>query len=173
MQVAALRVGVADLFERDGLVPTGVCQPVVVLPPLAELVVPTGVLFLEPLEVLVRHGIDAPVVDRPAGGEELRNPVHVVLVDDALPGFLDQVVRDGQTVLLQRQQIAAVVIVIDPPPPHLGVALAVLATVLGAVLDESTDGRVDHAVVVPPRVAQSRSSSGRLRSSASAINRIE
>src|SRR6478672_4923704 len=82
---AALRVGVADLFERDGLVPTGVGQPVVVLPPLAELVVPTGVLFLEPLEVLVRHGIDAPVVDRPAGGEELRNPVHVVLVDDALP----------------------------------------------------------------------------------------
>ena len=151
---AAVRVGVADLLERDGLVAAGVGQPVVVLPPLAELVVPTGVLLLEPLEVLVGHGVDAPVVDRPAGGEEPRHLVHVVLVDDALPRLLDEIVRDGQAVLLQRQQVAAVVVVIDPPPPHLGVALAVLAAVLGAVLDERADGRVDHAVVVPPRVAQ-------------------
>ncbi len=80
--------------------------------------------------------------------------MHVALVDDALPRLLDEVVRDRQAVLLQRHQVAAVVVVVDPAPPHLGVALAVLAAVLGAVLDERADGRVDHAVVVPPRVAQ-------------------
>ena len=86
--------------------------------------------------------------------EELRDLVHVALVPDLVPGLLDEVVRDDQAVLLQRHEVAAVVVVVDPPTPHLGVALAVLAAVLGAVLDERADGRVHHAVVVPPRVAQ-------------------
>jgi len=63
-------------------------------------------------------------------------------------------VGNGQAVFLQRHEIAAVVVVIDPPPPRLGVALAVLATVLGSVLDERSDGSVDDGVVVPPGIAQ-------------------
>ena len=62
--------------------------------------------------------------------------------------------RNDQAVLLQRHEVAAVVVVVDPPAPHLGVGLAVLAPVLGAVLDERADGRVHHPVVVPPGVAQ-------------------
>ncbi|SLH74630.1 Uncharacterised protein [Mycobacteroides abscessus subsp. abscessus] len=80
--------------------------------------------------------------------------MHIALVDDAPPRLLDEIVRNGQAVLLQRNQVAAVVVVVDPPPPHLGVALPVLAAVLGAVLDEGADGGVDDTVVVPPRVPQ-------------------
>jgi len=78
----------------------------------------------------------------------------LVRLGGALPGLLDQVVWDDQTVLLQRYQVGPVVVVVDPAAPHLRVGLAVLAAVLGAVLDERADGRVHHAVVVPPRVAQ-------------------
>ena len=101
-----------------------------------------------------RHRVDPPVVRQPAGGEELRDFVDVALVPDPVPRLLDEVVRNLQAVLLQRDQVAAVVVVIDPAPPHLRVALAVLAAVLGAVLDERADGGVHDAVVVPPRVAQ-------------------
>ena len=151
---APVWVLVVDVLEGDRLVLAGVGEAVVVLPPLAELVVPTGILLLEPFEVGVGHGVDAPVVDRPAGGEEAGDLVHVVLVDDAVPRLLDQVVRNRQTVLLQWQKVTAVVVVVDPAAPHLGVGLAVLAAVLGPVLDEGADRGVDDAVVVPPRVAQ-------------------
>ncbi|KAF0965699.1 hypothetical protein MLGJGCBP_01125 [Rhodococcus sp. T7] len=151
---APVRVLVPDLFECDRLVAAGVGEPVVLLPPLAVLRVPARVLVFEPLEVLVGHRIDPPVVHRPAGGEEPGRLVDVALFGDPLPRLLDQVVRNRQTVLLERNEVAAVVVVVDPPPPHLGVALPVLAAVLGAVLDEGADRGVDDAVVVPPRVPQ-------------------
>ena len=151
---AAVRVLVVDVLGDDRVVPVRPGQPVVVLPPLAVPVVPAGVLVLEPLEVFVGHRVDPPVVGQPARGEELRDLVDVALVPDLVPRLLDEVVRDDQAVLLQRHQVAAVVVVVDPPPPHLGVGLAVLAPVLGAVLDERADGRVHHTVVVPPGVAQ-------------------
>src|SRR3954452_3690141 len=94
------------------------------------------VLLRYSFEVLDRHAVDPPVVGEPAGGEELSDLVDVALVPDAVPGFLDQIVRDRQAVLLERDQVRPVVVVVDPAPPHLGVALAVLATILGAVLDE-------------------------------------
>src|SRR5215472_2148566 len=150
---AAVRVLVVDVLGDDRVVPVRPREAVVVLPPLAVLVVPARVLVLEPLEVLVGHRVDPPVVRQPAGGEELGYLVHVALVPDLVPRLLDQVVRDDQAVLLQWHQVAAVVVVVDPPPPHLGVGLAVLAAVLGAVLDERADGRVHHPVVVPPGVA--------------------
>ena len=151
---APVRVHVVDVLGHDRVVPVRRGQAVVVLPPLAVLVIPARVLVLEPLEVLVRHGVDPPVVGEPAGGEELGDLVHVALVPDLVPRFLDEVVRNDQAVLLQRHEVAAVVVVVDPPAPHLGVGLAVLAPVLGAVLDERADGGVHHAMVVPPRVAQ-------------------
>ena len=98
--------------------------------------------------------VDPPVVGEPAGGEELRDLVDVALVPDPVPRLLDEVVRDRQAVLLERDEVGAVVVVVDPAPPRLGVALAVLAAVLGAVLDERADGRVHDRVVVPPGVAQ-------------------
>ena len=149
-----MRVHVVDVLGDDRVVPVRLRQAVVVLPPLAVLVVPARVLVLEPLEVLVGHRVDPPVVGEPAGGEELGDLVHVALVPDLVPRFLDEVVRDDQAVLLQRHEVGAVVVVVDPAAPHLGVGLAVLAPVLGAVLDERADRRVDHPVVVPPRVAQ-------------------
>src|SRR6202012_3204842 len=132
---AAVRVHVVDVLGDDRVVTVGHGQAVVVLPPRAVLVVPARVLVLEPLEVLVRHGGDPPVVGEPAGGEELGDLVHVALVPDLIPRHLDEVVRDDQAVLLQRYEVRAVVVVVDPPAPHLGVGLAVLAPVLGAVLD--------------------------------------
>ena len=149
-----MRVLVVDVLGDDRVVPVRHREPVVVLPPGAVLVVPARVLVLEPLEVLVRHRVHPPVVGEPPGAEELRDLVHVALVPDLVPGLLDQVVRDDQAVLLQRDEVAAVVVVVDPPTPHLRVALAVLAAVLRAVLDEGADRGVDDAVVVPPRVAQ-------------------
>ena len=149
-----MRVLVVDVLGDDRVVPVRPRQAVVVLPPLAVLVVPARVLVLEPLEVLVGHRVDPPVVGEPAGGEELRDLVHVALVPDLVPRLLDEVVRDDQAVLLQRHEVGAVVVVVDPAAPHLGVGLAVLAPVLGAVLDERADGGVHHPVVVPPRVAQ-------------------
>ncbi len=151
---AALRVLVVDVLEHDRVVPVRHRQPVVVLPPLTVPVVPTRVLAFEPGEVLVGHRVDAPVVGQPSGGEELGHLVDVALVPDLVPGFLDEVVRDDQAVLLQRYEVAAVVVVVDPPPPHLRVALPVLAAVLGAVFDEGADRGVHHTVVVPPGVAQ-------------------
>src|SRR3954447_10218370 len=152
---AAVRVLVLGAgLERDRLMAVLDRVVVVALPPLAVLVVPAGVLVLEPLEVLVRHAVDPPVVGEPAGREELSDLVDVALVPDAVPGFLDQIVRDRQAVLLERDQVRAVVVVVDPTPPHLGVALAVLAAVLRAVLDEGADGGVDDRVVVPLRVAE-------------------
>jgi len=62
--------------------------------------------------------------------------------------------RNRQAVLLERHQVAAVVVVIDPATPRLGVALAVLAAILGAVLDKRPDRGVHDRVVVPPRVAE-------------------
>src|SRR5439155_196971 len=151
---APVRVLVVDVLEGDRPVAVAPGQLAVALPPPAVLVVPAGVLVLEPLEVLVVHGVDAPVVDGPAGGEELGDLVDVALVPDAVPALLDEVVRDRQAVLLERHEVAAVVVVIDPAPPHLRVAVAVLAAVLRPVLDERADRRVDDAVVVPPGVAQ-------------------
>src|SRR3954469_11706940 len=49
---AAVRVHVVDVLGHDRVVPVGLGQARVVLPPLAVLVVPAGVLVLEPLEVL-------------------------------------------------------------------------------------------------------------------------
>src|SRR3954468_7525308 len=151
---APVRVLVGHVLEDDWVVPVRHREPVVVLPPGAVLVVPARVLVLEPLEVLVGHRVHAPVVGEPTGAEELGDLVDVALVPDLVPGLLDEVVRDDEAVLLERHEIAAVVVVVDPPPPHLRVALAVLATVLGAVLDEGADRGVDDPVVVPPRVAQ-------------------
>src|SRR5919112_1158166 len=151
---AAVRILVAGVFEGYRVVAVGLGQRTVVLPPLAELVVPAGVLVLEPLKVFLDHWIDAPVVDRPAGGEELGYVVYVVLVVDSVPRLLDQIVRDLQAVLLERGQIATIVVVVDPPPVHLRVAFAVFTTVLGAVVDKRSDRRVHDRVVVPPGVAQ-------------------
>src|SRR4051794_19412410 len=152
---AAVRVLVLGAgLERDRLVAVLGGVVGVALPPLAVLVVPARVLVLEPLEVGVVHPVDPPVVGEPAGREELPDLVDVALVPDAVPGLFDQIVRDRQAVLLEGNQVGAVVVVVDPAPPHLGVALAVLAPVLGAVLDERADGRVHHRVVVPPRVPQ-------------------
>src|SRR5215213_10828187 len=127
---AAVRILVVDILERDRAVAVGVAEAVVVLPPLPVLGVPPRVLVLEPLEVLVRHPVDAPVVDGPAGGEELGHLVDVALVPDPVPRLLDEVVRHLETVLLERHEVAAVVVVVDPPPPRLGVALAILAPVV-------------------------------------------
>src|SRR3712207_9289708 len=66
-----------SVLEGYRAVAVGLGQIPVVLPPLAEVVVPAGVLVLEPLEVFLGHRVDAPVVDRPAGGEELGHVVHV------------------------------------------------------------------------------------------------
>ena len=151
---APVRVLVVDVLGDDRVMPVRLRQAVVVLPPGAVLVVPARVLVLEPLEVLVGHRVDPPVVGDPAGGEELSDLVDVALVPDLVPRLLDQVVRDDQAVLLERYQVGAVVVVVDPAAPHLGVGLAVLAPVLGAVLDERADRRVHHPVVVPPGVAQ-------------------
>ena len=153
---AAVRIDVVGFgLEHDRLIAlVRLAELAVVLPPLAVLVVPARILGLEPLEVFIRHGVDAPVIERPAGGEELRDFVHVVIFGDALPGQFDEVVRDLQTVLLERDEIAAIVVVIDPAAPHLRVALAAFAAIFGAVFDERPDRGVDDAVVVPPRVAQ-------------------
>src|SRR5258706_2529400 len=149
-----MRVLVVDVLERDRAVPVRVTQTAVVLPPLAVLVVPARVLELEPLEVLIGHRIDPPEVDGPPGGEDLRDFVDIALAPDAVPRFLDEVMGPLEAILLERHQVAAVVVVIDPPPPRLRVALAILAPVLGAVLDERADRRVHHRVVVPPRIAE-------------------
>jgi hypothetical protein len=61
-------------------------------PEVAELGVPAWIFVLEPLEVLVGLGFDAPEVDRPADREELPDLVDVVLLGDALPCRLDVVV---------------------------------------------------------------------------------
>src|SRR5689334_23356875 len=126
---AAMRVDVVDVLQRNRVVPVRHREAVVVLPPLAVPVIPTGVLVLEPLEVLVGHRVDAPVVGEPPGGEELRNLVYVALVPNLVPGLLDEVMRDHEPVLLERYKVAAVVVVVDPSSPHLGVALAFLAAV--------------------------------------------
>src|SRR4029453_6708959 len=124
---AAMRVLVVDVLEDDRVVPIGNGQPSVVLPPLAVLVVPAGVLVLEPLEVLVCHRVHTPVVGQPPSAAALRHLGYVALVPDLVPSPRDEVVRDPQAVLLKRNQIDAVVVAGEPPPPHLGVALAVLA----------------------------------------------
>ena len=150
-----MRILVVGLgLERDRLVAVLDRELGVLLPPLAVLVVPARVLVLEPLEVVVVHRVDAPVVGEPARREELGDLVDVALVPDPVPGLLDQIVRDRQAVLLQRDQVGPVVVVVDPAPPGLRVGLAVLAAVLGAVLDERADGGVHDGVVVPPGVAQ-------------------
>src|SRR5439155_387529 len=64
---APLRVPVIDVLGDDRVMPVRLRQPAVVLPPLAVLVVPARVLVLEPLEVLVGHAVDPPVVRQPAG----------------------------------------------------------------------------------------------------------
>src|SRR5258707_4138361 len=151
---AAVRVLVVDVLGHDRVVPVRPRQPGVVLPPLAVPVIAARVLVLEPPEVLVGHRVDPPVVGQPAGGEELGYLVHVALVPDLVPRLLDQVVRDDQAVLLQRDEVAAVVVVVDPPPPHLGVAFPVLAPVLGAVLDARGAPRVYHPAPVPAAVPQ-------------------
>jgi hypothetical protein len=81
------------------------------------LVVPARVLVLEPLEVGVVHAVDPPVVGEPARREELRGLVDVALVPDPVPGLLDQIVRDDEPVLLERDEVGPVVVVVDPPPP--------------------------------------------------------
>ena len=124
------------------------------LPPLAVLLVPAGVLKLKPLEVFLGHGVDAPEVGEPASGEELCCLMHIALVGDTVPGLLNILVVDLQTILLQRHQIAAVVVIVDPAPPHLCIALAILATVLRSVFNEGTNCRVDDAVVVPEGVLE-------------------
>src|SRR5215207_10547804 len=120
---APVRVLVVDVFEGDRPVAVGVTETVVVLPPLPVLGVPARVLVFEPLEVLVGHPVDAPVVDGPAGGEELGHLVDVALVPDAVPCLLNEVVRHLQAILLEWHQVAAAVVVVDPAPPRLRVAL--------------------------------------------------
>src|SRR5205085_1134835 len=110
--------------------------------------VPAGVLTLKPLEIFLGQWIDTPEVGEPASGEELCRLMHIALVGDAVPGFLDVLVMDLQTVLLQRHQIAAIVVIVDPAPPHLREAVPLLATILGPVLDEGADSCVDESVVV-------------------------
>ena len=152
---AAVRILVVGLgLEGDRLVAVLLRELAVLLPPAAVLVVPARVLELEPLEVVVVHRVDPPVVGEPAGGEELRDLVDVALVPDPVPRLLDEVVGDRQAVLLQRDEVRPVVVVVDPAAPGLGVGLAILAAVLGAVLDERADRGVHDGVVVPPRVAQ-------------------
>eukprot|EP01093_Parvamoeba_rugata_P002831 TRINITY_DN1353_c0_g1_i4.p2 TRINITY_DN1353_c0_g1~~TRINITY_DN1353_c0_g1_i4.p2 ORF type:complete len:272 (+),score=3.79 TRINITY_DN1353_c0_g1_i4:572-1387(+) len=151
---AAVRVDVAHLLvEGDDLLAL-VAELVVPPPELAELVVPARVLGLEPLEVPVGLGLDAPEVHRPADGEELRHLVHVELLGQPVPGFLHVVMVDLDAVLLERQHVGAVVVLEDPAVPHLRVGLLVLVTVGGAVFDERSDRRVDDGVVLPEGVAQ-------------------
>src|SRR4029079_19779387 len=66
---AAVRVLVVDVLGDDRVAAVWYRQAVVVLPPLPVPVVPPRVLVLEPLEVLVRHRVDPPVVGEPPGGE--------------------------------------------------------------------------------------------------------
>src|SRR3954453_11180114 len=76
--VGVLVVGVR--VEDDRRVAVLLRELGVALPPLAILVVPARVLELEPLKVLVVHPVDPPVVDRPAGCEELSDLVDVALI---------------------------------------------------------------------------------------------
>src|SRR4029077_4982679 len=108
----------------------------------------------EPPELGAGPRIDPPVVRQPSGGEELGYLMDVAVLPDLLPGFLDEVMRNDQAVLLERHEVAAVVVGADPPAPHLRLASPRLATVLGAVLDQRADGRVHHMVVIPPDVSQ-------------------
>src|SRR6266699_3936453 len=151
---ATVRIHIADILEGDWLVAVGLGQARILLPPLAVLVVPARILKLKPLEIFFGHGIDAPEVGEPAGGKELSRLMHVSLVRNAVPGLLDVLVVDLQTVLLQRHQIAAIVVIIDPAPPHLGVAFPLFATILRSVLDEGADSCIDESVVVPEGILQ-------------------
>jgi hypothetical protein len=80
--------------------------------------------------------------------------VHVELLGEPVPRELDEIVRDFEPVLLERDQIATIVVIIDPAAPHFGVAVASLTAVLRAVFDERADRGVDDAMVVPPCVAK-------------------
>src|SRR5438552_9707665 len=123
-------IHVPNVLKGNRLVPIGLGQFRIVLPPLAVLVVPAGVLKLKPLEIFLGQWIDAPEVGEPASGEELCRLMHIALVRDAVPGLLNVLVVDLQTILLQRHQITEIVVIVDPATTHLRKAVSILATVL-------------------------------------------
>src|SRR5258708_8292776 len=123
-------IHVPNVLKGNRLVPIGLGQTRIVLPPLAVLVVPAGVLKLKPLVIFLGQWIDAPEVGEPASGEELCRLMHVALVRDAVPGLLNVLVLDLQTILLQRHHITPILPILDPAPPHLRKAVPLLPTVL-------------------------------------------
>src|SRR5436309_3190228 len=80
--------------------------------------------------------------------------MHITLVRDAVPGLLDVLMVDLQSILLQRHEIAAIVVIVDPASPHLREAFPLLATILGPILDEGADSCVDETVIVPESVLE-------------------
>ena len=108
--------------------------------------------MLEPLEVFLGLRLDAPEVDRPADGEELRGQVHVVFFHDAVPSGADIVVVNLDAILLQRQHVGAVVILVDPAVPEFRVRFLVLVAIRRTVLDDGSDCGVDDGVVLPEGV---------------------
>src|SRR6266853_2138058 len=123
---ATMRVRIAHLTVEEDVGFAGNAEPGMPFPELAELGVPARILVLEPLEVLVGLGLDAPEVDRPADREELSHLVDVVLLGDAFPGCLDVVVMDLDAVFLEWQHVGAIVVFVDPAVPHFRVRLLVL-----------------------------------------------
>src|SRR5207245_10215993 len=97
---AAVWIDIPDILEGDGLVSIGLGQARIVLPPLAVLVVPAGVLKLKPLELFLGHGVDTPAVGEPASGEELCRLMHIALVSDTVPGLLSILMVALQTIPL-------------------------------------------------------------------------
>ncbi len=95
-----MRVYVANVLKANRLLSSGFGQACIVFPPLAILVVPAWILELKPLEVFFSHWVNAPEVGEPAGGKELGSLVNIALVRDAVPGLLDVIVMDLQTILL-------------------------------------------------------------------------
>src|SRR5882757_10688104 len=120
-------------------------------PEVAEFGVPAWILVLEPLEVLLGLGLDAPEVRRPADREELRGLVDVVLLDDAVPRRGDVVVMDLDAVFLERQHVGAIIILVNPAMPKFGIGFLVLVAVGRAIFDEGPDRGIDNRVVLPER----------------------
>ena len=123
-------------------------------PEVTEFSVPTWILMLEPLEVLFGLGLDAPEVRRPAGREELRSLMDVVLLDDTVPGRGDVIVVNLDAVLLERKHVGAIVIFVDPSMPEFGIGFLVLVAVGRTILDERPDGGVDNRVILPECIFQ-------------------
>src|SRR5205085_5561355 len=86
--------------------------------------------------------------------QELCRLVDIACIGYAVPSFLDVLVMNLETILFERHKIAAIVVVIDPATPHFGIALAIFATVLRAILNEGADSGIDQRMVVPEGIAQ-------------------